>query len=587
MLEAATLFLVAAVGYIVLRSSDYVYASGATRAFQVYYCREPFLHTNEHMLYPVNIFLWTRALYKIGLSATTPSQFIGFAQAMNAIAAGGVLSILYLLCAVVTNQPRLSLLASASYGVSRAFVTHATNSSEPMAGLFWSLLAVLLAGASLRLGKPLLGLLGGAALLLSMATYQGMVLIGPAILVLIWYWPEQSLEHHPAASRIRSIAFFLTGCVAGLFVIYGSAYYLSGARGLLPIMRRFVHVPAQQLYGGFAVSKLFALPLGFTYALLPCLPLDCPGFRCLLDPGRHAWIGVVLLSLVLVGGIAALVGFLLPRIWKDLNRLERLVIMCCSTGLLFDGLALAYWMPTYDKLWLQPMACIFLLSAIVAKATMQRGDLPFRLKKLFTIGAVCLLITMAASNISVVAYRHFTVSPYLLEAEQVAKTVTSKDLLVGDWNGVLLLHQYIWAERGNTFNVPTDAIHNKTLTGTRLQDRIAATQRSGGQVYFLGILDIPQARWIPVVGDYGPSYAAFERYRECSRAVSSFESDEGVITLRLLANPLDRCELTDQAFSPPGAICPIVAIRGKDPRSSRDGKGGSFHHNRSRWTHPQ
>jgi hypothetical protein len=542
MLAAATLFLGSAAAYIALRSSNYICTDGAARAFEVYHSREPFLHTNEHMLHPVNIFLWTRALQMLGLPAETPTQFIGLAQAMNAIAAASCLVIFYMLCVTVTRRPRLSLFASVGYGVSHAFVTHATNSAEPMVGLLWSLVAVLLTGASLRAGKAWLGLFGGVALMLSMATYQGMVLIGPAILALIWYWPARSFEGLRAVSRTRNLALFLAGCLVALILIYGTAYYLSGTRGLVPMALRFVHVPADDVYGGFALPKLVALPLGLTYALLPCLPLDCTGFRCLMDPGHQKWIIVVLISLGLVSGIAAPVGLVLLRIWKRFSEIERLGVISSSVCILFDGLALSYWMPTYDKLWLQPTACIFLLSAIVAGATMRMLDLPPLMNNLFRLGAVCLLIIMAASNISVAVYRHVAPSPYLADVDLVAQVVTGRDLLVGDWNGILILHQNIYADRDNTFNVPTEAIFDRSATNIKLQNRIDTIQSSGGEVYFLGILDIPQPKWVPAIGEYGPSYRAFGRYRRCSKIVNSFVSPVGIITLRVLADPFDQCE---------------------------------------------
>jgi hypothetical protein len=533
----ALVFAAATLAYIALRNSNVV-VSGAPRAFEVYARQRMFLHTNEHLLYPVNIYLWTRTLSAVGFAAATPTGFYALAEALNAAAAAGSVAIVYLLCVTLTQRAGLSLLISTGFALSRAFLTHATCASEPTVGLFWSLVSALLVGISLTGKNRWLASVAGFVLILAMGSYQSMVLAGPALAALIWLWPDgENPDRRRFASRAWACAPFLLGCCVGFVLIYGGAYYLSGTRGLAAIVERFVHVPAEQIYGGFSPVKLVAFPLGFTYALLPCLPLSCTGFRCLADPALRHWIPVVLLSGAFVGGFAGLLVLMTRWLWPRLSALDRVVLASCGIGLLFDGAALIYWMPTYDKLWLQPLAFLSVAASIVAKAALANSEGPQSWNRIFLSTGFGLVALVAVSNISIAAYKRVTPVPYLSEAELVANMVGQKDLLVGDWNAILILHQYIWVQRDNVFNVPTRAIYDGRATVDRLQERITQTEQAGGKVFFLGILDLPKSQWTPVVGDYGPRYGEFDRFRTSSEPVASFESDEGPITLRLLNQP--------------------------------------------------
>lgn len=86
-LYASVIFLVAASLYISLRSSNYLAVDGALRAINVYRLERPTLNGNEHLLYPVDIFIWTKLLNALGFEAHSPLEFLALAQSMNAAAA--------------------------------------------------------------------------------------------------------------------------------------------------------------------------------------------------------------------------------------------------------------------------------------------------------------------------------------------------------------------------------------------------------------------------------------------------------------------------------------------------------------------
>ena len=346
---------------------------------------------------------------------------------------------------------------------------------------------------------------------------------------------------------------FVVGCLVGFLLIYGGAYYYTGTRGFKAMVGRFIYVPAQDVYGGFSTLKLAALPLGFTYSLLPCLPSDCSGFNCLRDPSFRNWIPIASFSLLLTSGFAVALLLITKRLWPKFTTLRRTVLISCSIGLLCDGIALVCWMPTYDKLWLQPLMFLSIMVTVVANEALERFDVPRRRQKAFILIGFGMFILVAGSNSSAAAYRHMESVPYLSEVDRIAGLVKPKDLLVGDWDSLLVLYQYIWIERQNAFNVPTIAIYEGRKSTDSLKERIERTEQVGGRVFFLGVLDLAEKRWTSEIGEYGPKYQDFDVYRNRSESVAVFQAEGGPITLRLLSSTHGRCPIGNglsSAFTP-------------------------------------
>ena len=235
LLQPALLFVVSATIFVVLKSTDFLAVDGGLRPLEIYHNQTFFLSGNEHLLYPLDVYLWSRLLQCFGFAARTPIEFLAITQAMNAFAAAGCVTIMFIWCRRITSQRFVPFAISIAYGSSRAFLAHATNAAEPMVGLFWSFLAAMLVAASLSREKRLLCFAGGVILALSMATYMSMVLIGPSLCLLIWKWPPSPVQR---VSRATQLASFLSGCILGAIVIYGTAYYLSGTRDIVSMLHR-------------------------------------------------------------------------------------------------------------------------------------------------------------------------------------------------------------------------------------------------------------------------------------------------------------------------------------------------------------
>src|SRR4029077_13708466 len=121
-LQLVLVFIAALVAFLVLRSRDYLAVDGALRALQVYYLDRPFLHPNNHLLYAVNVYVWSAALRLLGVAAHDPISFLRLADALDNVAAAASLTIFYGLFARLTNRRTLSALVTLGFGSSFAFL---------------------------------------------------------------------------------------------------------------------------------------------------------------------------------------------------------------------------------------------------------------------------------------------------------------------------------------------------------------------------------------------------------------------------------------------------------------------------------
>lgn len=172
--------------YALLRSKDIFAIDGAHRCLEVFRRNTIFFHENNHMLYPVNVLFWTRLAAALGMKPNGPFEFYTIVEFMNCLAAAATLAIVFILIYVTISSWQLSLGAVVALGFSKAFFEQATNANEAVVGLFWSLAAVLILVVGLRVRSVWLIFASGLIFSLSMATYESMIFLAPAGLVLIW-----------------------------------------------------------------------------------------------------------------------------------------------------------------------------------------------------------------------------------------------------------------------------------------------------------------------------------------------------------------------------------------------------------------
>lgn len=533
-ISSFVVFLVFACFFVLFRSQDLLGVDGAFRCLEVYHKQVLFFHGSNHMLYPVNVLLWTRAADYLGFHASDPLSFYSVVELMNCFAAAGCLTIFFLLTYAASRSWGLATVVTAAFGLSKAFLIHATNASEPMVGIFWSFLAVAAAALSFRRSSLWPAFFSGFLLALAMATYQSAVLLGPAALYLIWQSRPHTNHSTLLSSRVHAVLVFGLGASLGCASIYGS--YALWQRKHLPhgggdmlgyVASQIFEHPYARTYFGVGLGKFATVPVGLVRNVFPIFN----DYRGLLGVLRGPVLPVLGLALLLLV-VACLMAFCagrLYKIWGSLARGSRDAILSALLGLVFSLFLVVTWSDQYDKLWLQPLASLYFLLGISLYWISRRLVRPF----LLTRALPALVLVGVLTNLGLLRAQHLRVAPEIREAQRLAAMMRSNDLLVGEWDAVSVLYGYGWAADGQLFSFPSEASEFGPTTTSHLRDAILKTQSSGGRVFFLSLLDLPRDSWDPFLASRcGVPYSDLDLYRARSVTRATFATRSHEIALK-------------------------------------------------------
>jgi hypothetical protein len=526
--STALVFIAFASIFIALRSNDMYGVDGAIRCLDVYRRDALFFHDNNHMLYPADVLVWSRIVSIFTHKPTTPDGFFAMVQVMNCLAGAACLAMLFYLTFLASSSQGLSVGVAAAYGFSRAFLLHSTNAAEPMMGLFWSFLALCCAALALkyRSGWPLIG--SGLLFGLAMATYQSTILLAPAAIVLFWLGRAE-VEGGALLSwpRARDAALFVCGGVIGIIVIFGLAYRLQGIRRPAKMFEHFFVHTDSRAYLGVGTGKTLNLPIGMVRNIFPVL-LHFVGIRDLMAGPRLTLCSFLLVLL----SIAALFTFCAARLvkgWSILGAAAQIGVLAAFTGLIFTMVPAIIWDPNYDKLWLQPLACLAFLVGIALQAV----KLPKDNRLLLAAVIPCMLFAGFSFNFTEGVHDHFKEDAGREEAARLAPLIAKCDLVVGDWDRVSIFYSYIWAIDGHFISLPGDAVEFGPTSISRLDAAIRRTHQSGGHIFFLGILDETKTSWDSFMGSRcGVPFSAMDVYRKHSVVRARFDTPSSRISLR-------------------------------------------------------
>jgi len=529
-LECALVFLAFGLLYLSLRSHELNAVDGPTRAFGVYHRNSVYFHGNNHILYPVYTLSWTRILSALGFSSSGPIEFVSLAQAMNSMAAAGILAMLFGLSRLLIGPLLPSILLTVGFGTTRAFFLHATNSAEPVVGLFWSVLALFLLVISLRFEIPWVPFVSGVLLALAMASYQSMVFMMIPCLVLATSWQGNDLFFIRRVQLKPTIA-LLAGFWSSFLLIYATLHFLQGARNPSQMVSMLLTVEAGKVYGGLKVAKFANLPSGFLNNIVPILPPDYTGMKSLFRLHHHdgwlvLWIGC---TLAVVSLLSIITGKAI-RSRELLSHRSVVVVATCLSGILIGVALLAYWDPLYDKLWLLPFLLLYMVVTVYL-ANMHDS-------RMLASAVFVLVLSVAAYNTRQAIRASQGGWPYVDSAQQVASTIAQNDLFVGDWDPISVLYGTMYGSEDQVISFPARASASGAAAAlTYLDQRIAETIHRNGSVYFLGVLDEKESQWNAYLGTRcGVPYSAFNRFRDHSSVVLTLPGRSGHVTLRRLNN---------------------------------------------------
>lgn len=522
------LFMSTVILFAALRSRDMFAVDGAVRCLEVFRRHALFFHENNHMLYPADVLNWSRIAGAMGIRPVTPQGFFAMTELMNCAAAAGCVTILFYLSSLASGSTGLAIGTAAAYGLSRAFLFHATSAAEPMVGVFWSFLALGCGLFALKYTSIWPMISCGLLFSWAMATYQSTIFLAPAVIALFWYGRSQSNGGRLQwLSCIRDATVFVCAGVIGCFLVFGWAYWSQGQTTLSEMLGNFFRHRDAGSYFGVSIGKSLTLPIGMIHNLFPILK-EFAGLQHLVS-GPKTTLSFTLLLLFVFGLFSFYCVFLLAGAWKSLETRARTGIVVATTGLIFTLIPLLVWDPIYDKLWLQPLACIFFLIAIsiqVLWRTRENGVL-------WSVLLSSALFLGLALNFDDVVANHTRLDIQVKETDRLATFIGTGDLLVGDWDKISTLYGYGWAKDGQFISFPTEAVYFRSDSVSRLRSRIDERRNLGGRIYFLELLDEPQSTWGSFLGSRcGVPFVAFDAYRANSTIRATFLTNSGPVTLR-------------------------------------------------------
>jgi hypothetical protein len=521
--------------FLLLRSDDAFGTDGPFRALEVYRRGSLFFHTGNHVLYPANVFVWTHLASKIGFPVHDPPSFLLTVALMNCLAGAASLALFFTITALACESWRIATITTVIFGLSKAFLTHATNASEPMVGLFWSFAATTVAILSIRKNSTWLVILTGFLFALALTTYQSTVLFGPA--ALYWIWSSRKKRAGEPTQRSSSVIlamFFGLGAVIGSALIYGTAAYSYWRHQ--PTRTTATQVAAHVLepvdthaFFGIGLGKLAQLPVGLVSNLFPVLS-NFTGLRNLVHGPVAPLLRIVGLS-VGVGTLLMYCTWQCLRQWKTLSVFQRRVFIAGTLGFTFTMVPVVTFSQLYDKLWIQPLACLLFLLAVSVHLAIQTGT---HMRNV-AAGLSVLAISGVLLNLRDVPLRGST-HPEMSEAQRLAKMIQGNDLVVGDWDGVSVAYGYAFAPDGTQFfSFTSNAASFGTKATSNLRDEILKTQQKGGRVFFLSILDVPRETWESFLGSRcGVPFSELEDYRQHSVVRAEFHTRFRDVPLREL-----------------------------------------------------
>ncbi len=515
--------------YALLRSNNIFATDGAHRCLEVFHRQRIFFHENNHLLYPVNVFVWTRLAAALGMKPNGPFEFYKIVELMNCFAAAASLAIVFLVIYITVSSWQLSLGVVVALGLSKAFFQQATNANEAVVGLFWSLTAILVLAAGLRVRRTWLIFTSGLIFSLSMATYESMIFLAPASVVLIWQIrTRENRESFLLRPLVVAEGTFLLGCLVAWLGLHGWADWMTGDTRLVDMVKQLFLMKDARSYIGLSPTRVLNLPVGMVRNIYPVL-IDFDGLRHVLTGPKTSLVIFLLVSTFL----GAFIILCILHLWKGrigMSEHMRIGLLTGLAGLLFTLVPLLIWDPGYDKLWLQPLVSFAFLIAISLKIPALRD---WKSVLIFRVAPVVLLVGIFFNFLPIISGHRTDVSAYFRDAQDVSEKVGREDLVVSDWGPVSILYGDVWAPQNRIFDFITEAVYYGKRSTERLSEEVLQTQRRGGRVYFLGLLDQSEPQWNSFIGARcGVPMSDIEPYRKYSHTVAIYQNGPSSISLR-------------------------------------------------------
>jgi len=506
--------------FAALRSRDIFAVDGAHRCLQVWHRQGIFLDGTNHMLYPVNVFVWTRLGYALGFNASGPLQFFSMVELMNCLAGAACLACLCLLMYLTVPSWSNAVSVTVGYGFSKAFIEQATNANQPLVGALSSILGLLFASLAFKSKSNWPIVVSAFLFSLAMANYESMIFLAPAAIFLIWRSRDLCMP------KLLAIGSFAVSGVIGSALIFGLAFRYSGIANPNAMVRQLRVVEGERAYAGQGLMHLLNVPVGMVRNIFPVLRVYT-GLRNLAAVPE----GILVLTLLLFAAFYGFSIFCAVQVWKQrstLSELQRTAFLAGCIGFVSTTIPLLLYDPHYDKLWLQPLGCAaFLL--FLALDVVRKTSRPCSL--IVKVSAALLLVGVLTN--SVWAMRgHSSPTLGMEQAQGIAEKLSPGDYVIGGWDDLAVMYSDLWAPAGQYMDFFMEAGSYGRAATSHVREAALRTRKMGGHFYFIGVVDVSKDTWDSYLGSRcGVPFSDFDSYRAHSRAVASYRVGSSEVSL--------------------------------------------------------
>jgi hypothetical protein len=223
--------------------------------------------------------------------------------------------------------------------------------------------------------------------------------------------------------------------------------------------------------------------------------------------------------------------FSFAQLWKlrkALSPSARTCILAAGVGFVFTTIPLLMYDPHYDKLWLQPLACLAFLLFITLHVIGQETRSHFLVIK---VTAMFLLVGVLSNSVWAIR-GHFDPTPGMEQAREMAERLNPQDFVVGSWDDLSVLYSDLWAYPNRYMDLFMEAGSYGPGATTHLRAAALQTKENGGRFYFIGVLDVSRNVWDSYLGSRcGLAFTDFDAYRAHSRAVARYRLGSSEILL--------------------------------------------------------
>lgn len=519
------IFFAALLVYSSFPSNQYTAVDGNLRCLPYMNATKWQLHWNHHMLYPVNVMLWSRVISLLfDVKPTNPFDFIRTIELMNSFFASIGVAMFFLILKRVTSNLTISILGSCALFFSHAFIVNAVNSNEPMIGFTVGLLSIIFAYLWVSSGRIFFAFFSALSLSLSALIYQSMSLIAPAIVVFVGLSSVKNGDTFVA----RNVFLYLFFTGISFFAIYFAAHWLVyGERSLQDIVQKIFFFNAFEIHGKLDTLKFFAAPFGLIYGFI-YLDNMRDGVRAFFSeqPLNGAVLSAIALYMLTVVFFIALVYIAFKR-FKYLETEKKIYLGTSIVGFASTLFAPLYWSLTYVKILMQPVAISIAFTALIFSETYKLPNK--RLSVSFRLFIAFFLITMIFWNSNNVLLKmHFQPSN-LGDAKELAERLDPDSLVILDWDSdIANLYSEFYKKPGQqVFCISHEMVmlkRDKARFIQELESEITSFKNNGKKVYFLGVLEKSRSKWHYFLEErLNIDYNLFDKYRRSAKFVKIYD----------------------------------------------------------------